>query len=89
MPTLAPSQDLESALVRRSVGALKEEQQRCHHCHRTPLFGEFLYAYSRARGREDLVCELCRPLRTARPDRTIVVHSQAQGTVRAFRASAT
>ncbi len=77
--------DLEAALVRRSVGALSHERPTCRHCHRTPLVGEVVYLYLLGRHREEIVCELCRPRRTAAPDRTLLVHSEAQGTVRAFR----
>lgn len=79
------TEDLEAALVRRSVGALSAERPTCRHCRRTPLVGEVVHLYLLGRHREEVVCELCRPLRTAQPDRTLLVHSESQGTVRAFR----
>lgn len=73
---------IESALVRASVGALSAGRHACRHCHRTPLVGEDVYLYAVGR-REELVCELCRPLRTAAPDRTVHVRSAEQaGSVR-------
>jgi len=57
-------QDLEHALVRKSVGALSSEMERCADCGRTPLIGETLYRYAAA----EPVCELCRPLRRETPD---------------------
>jgi hypothetical protein len=63
------SSALATALVRRSVDALGAGQHSCRHCHRTPLVGELLHAYG-----PDLVCELCLPLRTGMPDRSLRVH---------------
>jgi hypothetical protein len=57
-------QDLEHALLRKSVGALSDETERCADCGRTPLIGETLYRYAAAAP----VCELCRPLRHEPPD---------------------
>ena len=65
----------ETALVRASVGALGAERNGCRHCHRTPLVGECVHVYSSSKRGEELVCELCRPLRTAAPDRTVRVRS--------------
>ena len=56
-------QDLERALLRKSVGALSTETDRCADCGRTPLIGETLYRYAAG----EPVCELCRPLRRAEP----------------------
>ncbi len=77
---------MEDALVRRSVGALDGEQPACRHCHRTPLVGEHVHLYKIGHHREEIVCELCLPRRTARPDRTLIVRPPAQGSVRAMRA---
>jgi hypothetical protein len=81
-------EDLEAALVRRSVDALALDRPTCRHCRRTPLVGEHVYLYVLGRDREEIVCELCRPRRTAQPDETLVVHSEAAGSVRAFRGAA-
>lgn len=56
-------QDLERALLRKSVGALSVALPRCTDCGRTPLIGETLYRYAAG----EPVCELCRPLRRAAP----------------------
>ena len=56
-------QDLERALLRKSVGALTTELARCTDCGRTPLIGETLYRYAAG----EPVCELCRPLRRVEP----------------------
>ncbi len=66
---------IETALVRASVGALGAGRASCCHCHRTPLVGECVHVYSSSKRGEELVCELCRPLRTAAPDRTVRVRS--------------
>ena len=67
---LAASPSLETALLRRSVGALAAREDRCHHCHRHPLVGEWVHDYS-----DQVVCELCRPRRRRAPDATRLVHS--------------
>jgi hypothetical protein len=74
---------IEKSLLRASVGALGAARHTCRHCHRTPLVGERVYLYAAAKGAEDLVCELCRPLRTAPPDRSRLMRSPEQaGSVR-------
>jgi hypothetical protein len=70
--------EIEAALLRASVDALSAERPTCRHCHRTPLVGERVHVYE-AKHRTDVVCELCRPLRTAGPDRTELVRSPEQG----------
>jgi hypothetical protein len=72
------SSALETALVRASVGALRDTRHCCRHCHRTPLVGEHVYVYDSGRRGPDIVCELCRPLRTAVPDRMVLVRSAEQ-----------
>ena len=75
---------LEWALLRRSLTVMSAGRSRCHDCGRTPLTGESVYFYE---PRTKLVCELCRPLRRARPDREDIVHSSEHGlTVRSLRA---
>ena len=54
----------EAALLRASVDALAAVRPACRHCHRTPLVGERIHVYE-GRHRTDVVCDLCRPLRTA------------------------
>jgi hypothetical protein len=78
------SQAIERSLVRSSVGALTSGREKCHHCHRTPLVGEIVHVYgSGSRHGEEIVCELCRPLRTAAPERSVLVRSPEQaGSVR-------
>ena len=72
-----------AALVRRSVGALSAGRHTCRHCHRTPLVGERVYLYAKGAHDEEIVCELCRPLRLAEPDRTLLVRPAEQpGAVR-------
>jgi hypothetical protein len=70
--------EIEAALLRASVDALAAERPTCRHCHRTPLVGERIHFYT-AKHRTDVVCELCRPLRTAAPDRSELVRSPEQG----------
>ena len=67
---LAATPLLETALLRRSVGALAAREDRCHHCRRHPLVGEWVHVYG-----EQVVCELCRPHRRAAPDDRRLVHS--------------
>ena len=68
---------IEAALLRGAVDALRGNGHRCCHCHRTPLTGETMFFYIGAR-RTDAVCELCRPLRAAEPDRRELVRSPEQ-----------
>jgi hypothetical protein len=65
---------LETALLRRSVGAATARRERCHHCHRTPLVGELVHHYCDG-GENQIVCDLCRPLRQHAPDRSGLMHS--------------
>jgi hypothetical protein len=69
--------EIEAALLRASVDALSDNRHQCRHCHRTPLTGESIYFYA-GRNRVEAVCELCRPLRVAAPDRTELVRSPEQ-----------
>ncbi len=65
---------LEHALLRRSMGEHEAHRHRCVHCHRTPLTGEVVHIYATVEG-DRLVCELCRPLRRAAPDRSELTHA--------------
>jgi hypothetical protein len=77
------SSAVAAALIRRSVGALSAGRHTCRHCHRTPLVGEMVYLYAKGKDEEEIVCELCRPLRVAAPDRTLLVRAAEQaGAVR-------
>lgn len=79
-------QDLERALLRKSVGVLASETQRCADCGRTPLIGETAYRYPRG----ETVCELCRPLRRTAPQRSERVRNSEAGlAVRIHRIAAT
>jgi hypothetical protein len=60
-------QDLERALLRKSVGSLTGRRELCADCGRTPLIGETLHRYAGGA----VVCELCSPLRRGDP-----VHSE-------------
>jgi hypothetical protein len=57
-------QDLERALLRKTVDALAVQTHRCVDCGRAPLIGETLHRYPGAVA----VCELCRPLRREAPE---------------------
>lgn len=79
---------LETALLRRSVGAATAGRDRCHHCRRTPLVGERIHFYDADAGTE-LVCDLCRPARPHAPRRTELMHSpEHDRAVRVLRAAA-
>lgn len=69
-------EQLERVLLRRGVGALEADRHRCADCGRTPLIGEYVHLYDRARG---LVCELCRPLRRDAPVATEIVRHSEHG----------
>jgi hypothetical protein len=68
-------QDLERALLRKSVGALTSGTQRCADCGRTPLTGETQHHYAGGA----TVCELCRPLRRQAPHRSEPVRNSEAG----------
>ena len=74
-PTSIDEQDLERALLRKSVDALATEIHRCADCGRTPLIGETLYRF----GASAMVCELCRPLRRDEPDGSERVRNSEYG----------
>jgi hypothetical protein len=74
-------EQLERYMLRRGVGALEADRDRCLDCGRTPLTGEYVHLYNeRAVG---VVCELCRPLRLEAPVASeIVRHCEHGHTVR-------
>jgi len=61
-PTI-DEQDLERALLRKSVGSLAGRRDCCADCGRTPLIGESLHRYAGG----TTVCELCSPMRRGEP----------------------
>ncbi len=73
--TTIDEQDLERALLRKSVGALTTETARCADCGRAPLIGETLYRYAP----ETTICELCRPLRRGEPSGSERVRNSEYG----------
>ena len=75
-------QDLERALLRKSVGALATGRHLCADCGRTPLIGETLHRYADGA----TVCELCRSLRRGEPEHSEPVrHGEHGQTVRIHR----
>ena len=75
-------QDLERALLRKSVEGLSDGRHECADCGRTPLVGETLYSYETGA----TVCELCRPLRHGEPIASERVrHSEYGNAVRVRR----
>ena len=47
--------DLESMMLRNSVGSMETARSTCSHCRRTPLTGERMHRLAS----EELVCDLC------------------------------
>ena len=81
---VADAADLERELLRRGVGALTADRHRCADCGRSPLVGERVHLYER----DEIVCELCRPLRRAAPVGSDCVRHAGHGqTVRIRRAA--
>jgi hypothetical protein len=75
----------ERHLLRRGVGALEADRDRCADCQRTPLVGEHVHLHAGVQG---IVCELCSPLRREHPVATeLVRHSEHGHTVRLTRAA--
>jgi hypothetical protein len=68
---------LERLLLRRGVGALEADRDRCADCGRTPLTGEQVHLYDGRKG--GIVCELCRPLRREAPVATELVRHAEHG----------
>jgi hypothetical protein len=81
MLSVRNAEPLERFLLRRGVGALEADRNRCADCGRTPLTGEQIHLYD---GRKQgIVCELCRPLRREAPVASeIVRHCEHGHTVR-------
>jgi hypothetical protein len=84
-PTQRDVEQLELLLLRRGVGALEADRDRCADCGRTPLVGEHVHLHARIQG---IVCELCSSLRHEHPVATeLVRHSEHGHTVRLTRAA--
>jgi hypothetical protein len=78
LPTLT-SVDLELRLLRKGVGDLAADRDRCADCGRTPLIGEQVHRYHDG----SAVCALCRPSRIREPETTErVLHSEHGQTVK-------
>jgi hypothetical protein len=80
---------LERRLLRRGLGALEADRNRCADCGRTPLTGEHVHLYGHpTRPRHMLVCELCRMgHRDAPVASELVRHCEHGHTVRLTRAA--
>jgi hypothetical protein len=75
----------ERVLLRRGVGALEADRDRCADCGRTPLTGERVHLHERVAG---IVCELCSSLRREPPVASeLVRHCERGLTVRITRAA--
>jgi hypothetical protein len=78
-------EQFERLQLRRGLGALEADRDRCVDCGRTPLVGEYVHLHARVQG---ILCELCSPLRRAHPVATeLVRHSEHGHTVRLTRAA--
>lgn len=78
--TATDAEQLERVLLRRGVGVLAADRNRCADCGRTPLVGEQVHLYER---HGVVVCELCRSLRREPPAATETVrHTERGHTVR-------
>jgi hypothetical protein len=78
-------EQFERVLLRRGVGALEADRNRCADCGRTPLTGEYVHLYEHPNrpGRPGIVCELCRTRRHEPPlAREIVRHCEHGHAVR-------
>lgn len=79
--TINDAEQFERFLLRRGVGALQADRDRCIDCGRTPLTGEHVHLYDGPTGH--VVCELCRTLRREPPVASeIVRHCEHGHTVR-------
>jgi hypothetical protein len=79
-PATTDAEQLERFLLRRGVGVLVADRNRCADCGRTPLVGEQVHLYG---PRANVVCELCRPLRREPPAAVETVrHTERGQTVR-------
>jgi hypothetical protein len=58
-------EQLERVLLRRGLGELEANRDRCADCGRTPLTGEHVHVYADPQQR--IICELCRAHREDAP----------------------
>ncbi|HTW11521.1 MAG TPA: hypothetical protein VME01_02160 [Solirubrobacteraceae bacterium] len=72
--TIGDTPDLEIALLRRSLGDIGAQSERCDGCHRAMLIGERVYEYASG----SIRCELCREARVD-PVQSHTVHGPAFG----------
>ncbi len=75
-PAATDIEKFERVLLRRGVGVLASDRNRCADCGRTPLVGEQVHLF--ARGGE-VVCELCRALRHQPPVASETVRHTERG----------
>ncbi len=73
--TVTDIERFERVLLRRGVGVLTADRNRCADCRRTPLVGERVHLYDRG----DVVCELCRSLRRDAPVAAETVRHSERG----------
>jgi hypothetical protein len=74
--TITDIERFERVLLRRGVGVLTADRNRCADCGRTPLVGERVHLYEHLGA---VVCELCRPLRREHPVATETVRHSEHG----------
>jgi len=74
--TVTDVERFERVLLRRGVGVLTADRNRCADCGRTPLVGERVHLYD---DHGDVVCELCRPLRRTPPVASETVRHAPRG----------
>jgi hypothetical protein len=74
--TVTDIERFERVLLRRGVGVLTANRNRCADCGRTPLVGERVHLYEH---RDEVVCELCRSLRPDAPAVTETVRHSERG----------
>jgi hypothetical protein len=75
---IAQIEQFERHMLRRGLGALEADRDRCGECGRTPLAGEYVHLYDTRRGGE-VVCELCRTLRRHAPVASEIVRHCEHG----------
>lgn len=72
--TVTDIERFERVLLRRGVGVLTSDRNRCADCRRTPLVGERVHLYGGV-----VVCELCRSERRDAPVATETVRHSEHG----------
>ncbi len=74
-PTVGDTPELEIALLRRSIGGMAAESERCGRCERHLLTGERVYEYASG----EVLCALCNEREQREPEGSRLVHTQAFG----------